>query len=294
MNIPTKKLKNGFELPVYGLGTWEMGGRTEADTSNDEREIKAIQNAIERGVTHIDTAESYGAGHAEELIGRAIVGYDRSKLKIATKVSSWNQTYDGIMHSFASSLKRLNTDYVDLYLLHRYPEPGIDIVETMRAMDELVASGVVKNIGVCNLSTNRFNEAQKHTANKLVCNQVHYSLDTREIIRRGVLRHALDNDVMIVAWGPLAKGALDEATVLHEIAEKYGKTPYQIALNWLIYQQNVVTIPKTTKLEHLEENLGSLGWSPEGEDVERLSDEFPNQKTVSNRVPLDYEADVEV
>lgn len=294
MNIPIKTLKNGFELPVYGLGTWEMGGRWEADYSDDERCIKAIQNAIEHGVTHIDTAESYGAGHAEELVGEAIKNYDRSKLFIATKVSAQNQRYDDLLRSFENSLKRLNTDYVDLYLLHRYPEPGIDIAGTMRAMDELVAAGKVKNIGVCNMSVNRFREAQKHTKNPLVCNQVHYSLDTREIVERGVLQYSQDNDVMVVAWGPLSKGALEAAGILHEMAEKYKKTPYQIALNWLIYQQNVVTIPKTTNLEHLEENLGVLGWSLEAEDYRVLTSEFPDQKSVSDRVALDYEADMEV
>lgn len=294
MNIPTKKLKNGFELPVYGLGTWQMGGRLEADSGNDTAEVKAIQNAIEHGITHIDTAESYGAGHAEELIKQAIAGYDRSKLKIATKVSAWNQSHDDLLRSFEASLKRLGTDYVDLYLLHRYPEPGIDIAETMKALDELMASGVVKNIGVCNMSINRFNEAQKHTSNPLVCNQVHYSLDTREIVERGVLKYSQENDVMIVAWGPLSKGSLEDARVLHEIADKYGKTPYQVALNWLISQQNVVTIPKTTSIEHLEENLGALGWELEREDIEQLTREFPNQKSVSDRVPMNYEADVEV
>src|SRR5690606_23191414 len=107
--------------------------------------------------------------------------------------------YNKLLDSFEASLRRLNTDYVDLYLLHRYPESGIDIAETMRAMDELVASGRVKNIGVCNFSVNRFVEAQEHTDNPLVCNQLHYSLDTREIVERGVLQYSQENDVMVVA-----------------------------------------------------------------------------------------------
>lgn len=186
MKIPTKKLDSGFELPVYGLGLWEMGGRWEADESKDNTEITAIQAALAVGITHFDTAESYGDGHAEELLGQAIKGFDRSKLIIATKVSAPHQSYEGIHRSFEASLKRLETDYVDLYLLHRYPEPGIPIADTMRAMDELVEQGLVRNIGVCNMSPNRFNEVQKHTKNKLVCNQVHYNVQYREIEKTGV------------------------------------------------------------------------------------------------------------
>jgi len=294
MNIPTKRLKSGFELPVYGLGTWQMGGRWEADTTNDAAEIIAIQKALELGITHLDTAESYGAGHSEELIAQAIAGQDRSKLFIASKVSASNQRYDDLLRSCQASLKRLKTDYLDLYMLHRYPEPGIPIEDTMRAMDYLVEQGLVRNIGVCNMSIGRFTEAQKHTKNKLVCNQLHYSLGCREIIERGVLQYSQENDVMVVAWGPLQKGTLDQATILTDIAKKYAKTAYQVALNWLITQQNVVTIPKTTNPAHLEENLGALGWQLEAEDAQALTDHFPNQMKVSDRVPLDYAADTEV
>jgi len=122
MDIPRKELMSGFALPVYGLGAWQMGGRGEADSTNDETDIAAIQKALDLGVTHIDTAESYGAGHSEELVGRAIKGRDRKQLTIATKVSAWNQSYDDLRRSFEASLLRLGTDYVDLYMLHRFPD----------------------------------------------------------------------------------------------------------------------------------------------------------------------------
>ena len=292
MNIPTKKLKNGFELPVYGLGLWQMGGRTETDTTNDEKDIAAIDAAIKAGITHIDTAESYGAGHAEELLGKVLPNHDRSKLMIATKVSAWNQTYDGVMRSFKASLKRIGTDYIDLYLLHRYPEPGIPIAETMRAMDELVEKGLVKNIGVCNMTPNRFNEAQKHTKNKLVCNQVQYNVQYREIEDKGVLKHAQDNDVLLVAWRPVQKGLLPDTQLLKDIAAKYSKTPIQVAINWLVSQEQVVTIAKTSSAEHLQENLGALDFVMAREDIQRIRKEYPDQQLVSDAVPLDYAADV--
>ena len=294
MNIPSKQLKNGFALPAYGIGLWRVGGRWDADTSQDEQEITALRASLDAGITHIDTAESYSNGHAEELLGQAIKGYDRSKLLIATKVSGPNQSYDNLLRSFEASLKRIGTDYIDLYLLHRYPEVGIPISETMRAMDELVEQGVVKNIGVSNMSVNRFKEAQKHTKNKLVCNQVHYNVQYREMEKQGVLKYCQDNDVMLVAWRPLQKGLLPDSPILAELAQKYDKTPAQIAINWLISQDHVVTISKTSNIEHLQENLGAIGWTMEAEDIERVRKEFPNQKLVSDAVPLDYAADIPV
>ncbi len=292
MNIPTKKLKSGFELPVYGLGLWEMGGRNESDSSKDAREIAAIQAAIEAGITHIDTAEKYGAGHAEELLRIAIQGFDRSKLTIATKVAGENQGYDNLKASFDASLKRLGIDYVDLFLLHSYPKPGIPIADTMRAMNELVDQGVIKNIGVCNMTPDRFDEAQLHSKYKLVCNQVHYNIQYREIEDKGVLRHAQKNDIMLVAWRPIQKGNLPHIALINELAKKYDKTFTQVIINWLISQDRVVTISKTSSIEHLMENLGAIGWNMETEDVERIRKEFPDQKLVSDAVPLDYPADV--
>jgi diketogulonate reductase-like aldo/keto reductase len=292
MEIPVKKLKSGFALPVYGLGLWQMGGRWEADTSQDDKEIEAIHNAIDLGVTHIDTAERYGDGHTEELLGKALSGVDRKKLIIATKVSGWNQRYDDLLRSFDASLKRIGTDYIDLYLLHRFPDPGIAIADTMKAMDSLVQQGVVKNIGVCNFTANRLVEAQKYSKNKIVCNQVHYNLQYREVETRGVLDFCQKNDVLLNAWRPLQKGLLPESPLLEEMAKKYNKTVAQIAINWLISQDNVVTISKTSNIEHLKDNLGAIGWTMDKEDIEKIRKEFLDQKFASDAVPLDYEADV--
>lgn len=291
MDIPIKTLLNGFSLPVYGLGTWEMGGGREVDTSDDERFVNAIRSAIDHGVTHIDTAELYGNGHSEELIAKAKEGVDRSSLIITSKVlSGMEDGYDGVLRACEASLKRLGTDYLDLYLLHRCPDQGLDGI--MRAMNRLVEEGVVRHIGVSNFTMNRFEKAQSLTSNTLVCNQLHYSLECREIINRGILQYCQANDIFITAWGPLSKGTLADAPILHEIAKKYGKTTYQVALNWLISQKNVIVIPKTTSPDHLEENLGAIGWALEASDWQHLTDEFPNQITTSDRVPLDYAAEV--
>lgn len=288
MIIPTKKLKCGLEIPVYGLGLWEVGGRWESDSSKDEEEIIAIRAAIDAGVTMIDTAEIYGDGHAEELLGRAIDGLDRSKLFISTKVFGTNQGYEGTLNAFKKSKNRLGVDYVDLYLLHSYPRPGISIQDTMRALDELVESGQVRYIGVCNMTPERYNEAQKYSKNKIVYNQLHYNVQYREVEKYKLQQHAIDNDYLLCAWRPVQKGELPESVALKEIAEKYGKTTIQVAINWLVSQQNVITLSKTSNPEHLNENLSALDWTMDKEDIERIRNEFPNQKEKSDAVPLDY------
>ena len=278
-------------MPVYGLGTWHMGGSYDTERSDDEADLKAIAGALERGITHIDTAELYGNGHCEELIGKVIKDHERSKLIITTKVwDGMEGGYDGVMRTAEASLRRLGTDYLDLYLLHRAPRHST--ANIMRALDRLAEEGMVHNIGVSNFTVNRWKEAQKLTDNKLVCNQVNYSVRVREPEAVGLTRYAKENDLLVTAWGPLEKGLLEPGGMLEEMAGKYGKTPYQVALNWLIAQPNVVTIPKTTSLEHMDENLGALGWELKPEDLERLSRDFPGQKTVSGRVPLDYQAEL--
>jgi diketogulonate reductase-like aldo/keto reductase len=292
IDIPVKRLNNGFALPVYGLGLWQMGGRREADYSRDELEVHAIRRALDAGITHIDTAELYGVGHAEELLGLAMRGFDRSKLTIASKVLPEHQTYDGILRACESSLKRIGTDYLDLYMLHQYPPPGQPIAETMKAMDYLVDKGIVRHIGVSNLTVNRFIEAQSHASHKIVCNQLHYNVLVREAEEKGLLAYCQKNDIFLVAWRPLQKGEILDTPILHELAKKYHKTPGQIAINWLISQKNVVTISKTSSVEHLHENLGAIGWNLRDEDIERVRSEFPDQLFVSGAVPLDYPADI--
>lgn len=291
MDIPVKRLKSGFALPVYGLGTWHMGGDAVPDTTNDEADLAAIAAALDKGITHIDTAEMYGGGHSEELVGRAIQGRDRARLTITTKVmSGLAGGYDSVLRAAEASLKRLNTDYIDLYLLHR--APGHSTADVMRALDRLVEEGLVKNIGVSNFTAARFEAAQKLTGNKLVCNQVHYSLRVREAEATGLVEQAQQNNYLITAWGPLEKGMLSPSGLLREVSQKYGKTPYQVALNWLIAHPNVVVISKTTNPEHLDDNLGALGWEMAAHDYERLSRDFPGQLMVSDRVALDYPAEL--
>lgn len=287
MKIPTRQLRNGFQMPVFGLGTWQMGGRHEPDHSLDNKDIFAIKSAVEMGVTHIDTAESYANGHTEELVGQAIKDFDRSKLLLVSKVSGWNQSYRDLLKSAENSLKRLGTDYLDLYLLHQHNRE-IPLKETMKAMDELVKQNMVRNIGVSNFTKESLSDAQNNTSNKVVTNQVYYSLKNREPEKSGLLTYCQKEDVLLTAYRPTEKGFLvnNNFPILDEMAVKYKKTPAQIAINWLISQDHVTVLVKSSNLDHLKENLGSFGWEISSTDTETLRNNFPSQVDVSDNLPL--------
>lgn len=291
MTIPTKKLTNGFKMPVYGLGTWQIGGRYQRDPKSDENEnIALIKTAIDLGVSHIDTAELYANGYTEELIGRAIAGFDRSKLFLVSKVyTPKHARYEDVINACKNSLKRLNTTYLDLYLTHRYNPLEVSYKETMRAMDKLVDEGLVKNIGFSNYSISDIQKAQSYAKHKLVAGQMHYNLQIREIEKKKILKYCQRNDIMLIAWRPVQIHNLikNPPQIVLELMKKYKKTAIQIAINWLISQKNVVAISKTTNIKHLKENLGAVGWNMKKEDIEKLRKEYPDQQDVSDTMSLD-------
>lgn len=276
-----KKLSNNIEIPVIGLGTWNIGGGDEADTIYDSEDISAIKTAIKLGITHIDTAEAYAHGHTEELVGKAIGSFDRKSLFITSKVSPEHLRYDNLITSAKGSLRRLNTDYIDLYLIHA-PNPDIPIQETMKAMDSLVEQKLIRCMGVSNFSVEQIKEALKCTKNKIVANQIEYNLLVRdkgsvtENMESKIIPYCQENNILIIAWRPLAKGELAKPgfEILDEFAEKYHKTQAQITINWLISKKGIATIAKSTKVEHLKENLGAIGWKLRQEDIDRLNNEF--------------------
>lgn len=289
MNIPNKKLISGFELPSLGLGTWEIGGRKEKDANykDENKDIEAIKQAYALGMTRFDTAEIYANGYAEEILGKAISEFDRSKLFISSKVQSKNLGFDDVIKSCEASLNRLKMDYLDLYMLHGFNQ-AVSLEQTMKAMDLLKERGLIKNIGVCNFAVKTFIEAQKLANNKIVLNQVHYNLIFREPVVGGVLEYCQKNDVIMEAWRPLQQGNLTKhgIQIVDEMCKKYNKTPSQIAINWMISQENVVTLFKTSAIEHLQENFGAIGWEMEKNDVDLLSNDFPIKLDRSNAVQL--------
>lgn len=275
-----KNLTSKIKIPVLGLGTWGMGEGIKSNYSNDKREIEAIQYAVSCGITHLDTAEIYGGGHTEELVGLAIrqlaeKGFSRKKLFVTTKVAPQHLFFQKQIFTAAkNSLARLKTDYIDLYLIH-WPNPIAPIKNVMAAFDKLVSEGLVKFIGVSNFSLKQLQNAQKYSKNKIVTNQVEYSLLAREP-EKELLPLCQKEKIILTAYTPLASGRLAQSgfTALDKIAAKYNKTCAQVALRWLIEKPNIITIPKSSKKEHIDELLGSLGWKLAKEDIEYLDSEF--------------------
>ncbi len=288
ISIPVKKLQNGFVMPVFGLGTWMMGGAKEHDLNNDDQvNIAAIKRAIEAGITLIDTAENYAQGYCETLVGRAIKDYDRHKLFLVSKADKYHHSPKDLENALETSLKRLDTNYLDLYLLHA-PSPDIPIEATMPVLDQLKDKGLIKEFGVSNFTVKQIKRAQQVAKSKIVVNQLHYNLAIRECEQAGLVDYCQQNDVLLMAWRPVQKGFLANhgIPILDQICQKYQKTPAQVAINWLISQPNVVTLSKMDQPSHLTENLRALGWEMEKADIELLRKEFPNQQSVSDSVPL--------
>lgn len=273
--------KTGFKISAIGQGTWGMGGFYTVNRSRDEEAIRALRIGIELGMTFIDTAESYAAGHSEEIVGMAIKDI-RDEVFIATKVSPENLSYDAVIRSAEASLRRLGISTIDLYQVH-FPNPRIPIRETMRAMEKLVKDGKVRFIGVSNFSTVELKDAMESLAKEeIVSNQVEYNLLERGI-EKDLLPFCEKEKVTVIAYSPLARGKLsypghdlraEEREALKKLSEKYEKSFSQIALNWLIEKNIVVAIPKAIKIEHVKENAGSAGWRMMKEDYEILSKAF--------------------
>lgn len=290
VHIPT--LNN--EIPTVGIGTWGFGGWHEKETRTDEQDeadISAIEAAVLLGLRHIDTAEYYAQGYAEELVGKALQrlalkGVTREELFIASKAMGHHLTEDELARAVDRSLRRMRISYLDLYMVH-HPNDEVPIEETMRAMEKLVADGRIRKIGVSNFALPRLikaREALKH--NELVANQVHYSLVVREPVANGVLEYCQQNGIAVVAWQPL-RGVLGGSgqALLEQVAQRYVATPAQVALSWLLGQENVAVVAKAAKIEHWRDNLGAVGLTLAKEDAEMLRRDFPEQLEKSDVYP---------
>ena len=250
--------ETGVQVPQIGLGTHNYTGGD-----------APLRRGVALGANLIDTAESYST---EGAVGSAVKGI-RDQVIIASKVSPSNFRRGDVLEAADRSLKRLDIEQIDLYQLH-WSNPAIPIGETMSAMDRLVDDGKVRFIGVSNFSVAELEEAQAATSNRIVSNQVRYSLIEREI-ERELLPYCQENDVTIIAYSPLAKdlGRLRSGLgrgALEQVAESAGKTQAQVALNWCISRQNVMAIPKSSSMERTEENCGASGWSLTAEQMRLL------------------------
>ena len=259
---------HGLSIPKIGFGMWRIGGDSYPDPSLDADSVTALRTALEVGYTHFDTAESYAAGHSEELLGRAVreMNTDRKTLFITTKISPEHLHYEQVLHSCQSSLRRLGMEYVDLYLIH-WPRIGMKFDETFRALNQLVRDGKVRHLGVSNFNLKQLKQAQSFSETPLLTNQVPYRLPDRSYAENGVLEYCQQNDILLTAYSPIKFRNLSVNQTIHTIAQAHSATPYQIALAWLVAQPRVITIPMSFNPQHIRENF-------EAADIELTEAEF--------------------
>jgi diketogulonate reductase-like aldo/keto reductase len=255
-------------ISPIGVGTWKMGGKDGMDRTHDADDVKAIGYALDHGISVIDTAETYGNGHSEELVAKAIKGRDRESLYIITKVLPTHLGHDQLMKSAKHSLDRMGCGYIDLYLIHWTP-PKLEMVkEGLQTMEELVKQGAVRSIGVSNFNVQETLFAMEATrSEKIVANQIEYSLLARDP-ESDVIPFCEKNGIVVISYTPLADGKVTTYGPARDIARSTGRTPVQVALNYLMRRS--LPIPKASRIDHLKEILGSVGWTLEPEDVKRL------------------------
>jgi len=253
----------GVPVPVIGQGTWGMG----ETRARRREEVSALRLGIELGLTHIDTAEMYADGGAERVVAEAARG-QREQVFIVSKVLPSNASYAGTVRACEASLRRLGTDYLDLYLLHWWSDRH-PVEETMRAMTELAARGLTRLVGVSNLDVPQMRRAQRALGSlPLASNQVLYHLRDREI-EKDVLPHCERRRVAVVGYTPLARGGFMRGVVA-KIAKRHGRTPRQVALNFLTRRPALFTIPKASDPEHVRENAGALDFTLSRQDLRAI------------------------
>lgn len=282
-----KTLKiNNFDINKIGIGTWLMGGGwdkdnmlTFADHEHDEQYIKAIRYSLDKGQNHIDTAQMYGAGHCEEVVGEAIKGYDRNKIFVASKVWKAYSQRKAVTKSIEDSLNRLKLDYLDLVYIHSSKNP-FPMEEYMAGLNDAVDNGLAKGLAVSNFNLSQLKNAQKMSKHPILANQMLYNILERSDVTNEMLEYCIENNIVLVAYRPIERKLLADNCkneVVLEIANKYNKTPAQVALNWLISKNQVVAIPKAEKEKHIDENLGSLEFELNKEDIDKLDNIKQNE-----------------
>jgi len=300
--------KSGLKVSRIGLGSWQFGPEPWGLTNKDAIK-KIIITALDHGINFIDTAEDYGDGSSERIIGEVIKERgNRDDVIIATKVSSWHLGYKDVLKACKKSLERLQTNYIDLYQIH-WPNMYTPLKETMSALEKLVDDGKIRYIGVSNFPPCLLREAVECLKKyEVISNQVVYSIIERPI-EAEILPTMRELGIVTIAYSPLAMGlltgkydenidfskdpvrkwhplftirenylqALRVVNFIRGIAKKYQKTPAQIALNWLLKFDDVIPIFGAKKPKHVVENVGSVGWHLKEDDwnkIKQISDQL--------------------
>lgn len=273
-----------FNLSKIGLGTWLLGGDIKENiNNNDENDINAIKYAINNGINHIDTSESYSGGKSEKLVGQAIKSFDRKKIFVATKVREWNLSYDDIILSCLNSLERLQTNYVDLYYIHKQNK-SFNVKDICQALNFLLKKGLIKNVGLSNVSIKTIKEYNKYLIKKVYAVQNQYNLVCRESKKKGIIEYCQKNNIKFICWRPLLlsypncknpmykKGTYP---ILDYLAKKYKVSNVQIVAKWILQQDNIYMVFKSNNCKHIREILDTDKFKLSDEEWNELNENFP-------------------
>jgi diketogulonate reductase-like aldo/keto reductase len=254
------------EVPVLGIGTWKM------EQDDRRASIEAIRRAVSIGMTHVDTAELYGSGRVETMVGEALDGV-RDRVFLVSKVLPRNATYAGTIKACEASLKRLRTDHLDCYLLHW--RENLPLADTFRAFEDLRTQGKIKSWGVSNFDADDLEEARGLVGEgKIACNQVLYHLKDRTIEHR-VIPWCEKHGVAVVAYSPFGSGDFPRSKALADLARARGVTERQLALRFLVRRPSTLAIPKSSNVSHVDE-LAAAGDIPlSADDVATIDAAFP-------------------
>lgn len=272
--VDTVKLPDGTPMPRFGMGTWFLG---ESAATHGE-ELAALRAGLDAGVTLIDTAEMYGSGAAERLVGEAIRGYDRESLFLVSKVYPHNAGDPEIFESVEASLERLGTDYLDMYLLHW--RGSVPLAETVECMEQLVGDGLIRHWGVSNFDVDDLEELfAVPDGERCAVNQDLYHLGSRGV-EYAVLPWMRSVGMPLMAYCPLAqagdlrRGLTNDPAVV-EVARRHGASPLQILLAFVLRDPMAIAIPRSGKPEHVLENVRACGIELSDDDLALLSRSFP-------------------
>jgi diketogulonate reductase-like aldo/keto reductase len=265
--MQTVTLPSGEAVPALGQGTWFMG----ESVSRRSAEAAALQAGLDLGMTLIDTAEMYGEGGAEEVVGEAIAGR-RDEVFLVSKVYPHNASRRGAIAACERSLKRMKTDRIDLYLLHWRGQHSF--VDTVAAFEELHRGGKIRHWGVSNLDTSDMEELLGVPGgDKVAVNQILYNL-TRRGIEYDLQPLLRERGIPLMAYSPIEQGRLLKAPAVHNIAQRHNATPAQVALAWLLRQDQIIAIPKASAIPHVKENRAALEVRLEQADLIELDRAF--------------------
>jgi diketogulonate reductase-like aldo/keto reductase len=266
--MKTVSLPSGEAVPAFGMGTWQLGDKT----ATRAEEIATLRVGLERGATLIDTAEMYGEGRAEQLVGEAIAGR-RDQVFIVTKVYPHNASRSGAIAACERSLQRLGTDRIDLYLLHW--RGAVPLAETMEAFMKLQRAGKIRHYGVSNFDLADMEElASVPGGSAVATNQLLYNL-ARRGIEWDLLPWLRKQRIPVMAYSPIEQAKLIHNAKLSRFARQHGMTAAQLALAWLLATDDVIVIPKTGRRDRLEENLGALNCTLTAAQLTELDRLFP-------------------